>query len=158
MFTSSWQRPIILAAASLAFVTGTACAAQAAQSHTPAKSVSSAVTGDSGHCKAGGEGGEGGEGGKGGSGGRPGQPGEPGKPGHPGCFRFEDLPDKTKSELNGVDRVRIVMTLLADDSDEMKDKITKKYKISEEQLDTWKKNYVDGDWFALMGINSPFSS
>ncbi|MFE9559609.1 hypothetical protein ACFYM0_00670 [Streptomyces sp. NPDC006487] len=157
MFTSPWQRPLILAAASLAFVTGTACAAQAAQSHTPASSVSSIMTGSPAHCGFGGAGGEGGEGGEGGKGGQPGKPGEPGKPGGVGCFRFDDLPDKPKAELTMVDKVRIVVTLLADDSDEMKEKIAKKYKISTEQIDTWKKSYEDGDWFALMGSSNPFS-
>ncbi|MET9468582.1 hypothetical protein ABZY44_28095, partial [Streptomyces sp. NPDC006544] len=66
--------------------------------------------------------------------------------------------DKTKSQLTVIDRIRIAVTLVADDSDETRDKITKKYKISDEQLDTWKKDYVDGDWFALMGIGSPFPS
>ncbi|WP_330328705.1 hypothetical protein OHS33_02410 [Streptomyces sp. NBC_00536] len=150
MFTSSWQRPLILAAASLAFVTGTACAAQASQSQAPAGVASSALAGQPTHCVAnGGEGGEGGEGGAGGQGGQPGQPGEPGKPGGVGCFTFKDLPDKPKEELTVVDRVRIVMTLLADDSKDNKEKIAKKYKITTEQLDTWKKNYLDGDWFAL---------
>ncbi|MET3984561.1 hypothetical protein [Streptomyces sp. PvR034] len=151
MFTSSWQRPLVLAAASLAFVTGTACAAQAAQSHAPAGVVSSVPAGQSAHCAggAGGEGGEGGAGGQGGQGGQPGQPGQPGKPGTAGCFRFEDLPDKPKAELTVVDRVRIVVTLLADDTDATKEKIAKKYEITTEQLDTWKKNYLEGDWFAL---------
>ncbi|CAM5297570.1 hypothetical protein SAVIM338S_00400 [Streptomyces avidinii] len=157
MFTSSWQRPVVLAAASLAFLTGTACAAQASQTHTPTGVVSSVQADGSGHCAAGGKGGEGGEGGKGGRGGKPGEPGEPGKPGRAGCFRFEDLPDKSKDDLTVVDRVRIVVTLIANDNDETRDKIAKKYKISDEQIDTWKKNYVDGDWFALMGIGSPFS-
>ncbi|MET9701372.1 hypothetical protein ABZY31_31315, partial [Streptomyces sp. NPDC006529] len=147
MFTSSWQRPLVLAAASLAFVTGTACAAQAAQTHTPALTLGAGA-----HCTpggVGGAGGEGGEGGKGGSGGKPGQPGQPGKPGSVGCLSFKDLPDKPKDELTVVDRVRIVVTLLADDSKDNQEKIAKKYKITTEQLDTWKKNYLDGDWLAL---------
>ncbi|MET3985784.1 hypothetical protein [Streptomyces sp. PvR034] len=153
MFTSSWQRPLVLAAASLAFVTGTACAAQAAQSHAPAGTVSSALPGQPANCATGGSGGEGGEGGEGGKGGRPGKPGEPGKPGTSGgfgCFRFGDLPDKPEAELTVVDRVRIVLILLADDSDATKEKIAKKYKISTERIDTWKKNYLAGDWFALV--------
>ncbi|MER5727366.1 hypothetical protein ABT084_03225, partial [Streptomyces sp. NPDC002138] len=93
--------------------------------------------------------GEGGKGGEGGSGGQPGQPGQPGKPGTADCFTLGDLPDKPKEELTVVDRVRIVITLMADDSDATKDKIAKKYKITTEQIDTWKKNYLQGDWIAL---------
>ncbi|MFB6617578.1 hypothetical protein ACIGFK_24200 [Streptomyces sp. NPDC085524] len=151
MFTSPWQRPLILAAASLALVTGTACAAQASQTHTTAD-ISSSPS----HCVLGGQGGEGGKGGEGGRGGQPGQPGEPGKPGSVGCFRFEDLPDKSKSELNAVDKVRIVMLLVADDSDEMKEKVAKKYKISTDELDDWKKDYLAGDWCSLMAGGLPF--
>lgn len=51
-----------------------------------------------------------------------------------------------------VDKVRIVLIVLAaDDPDETTKKIAEKYKITDEQIDTWKKYYVDGDWFALMG-------
>ncbi|MEV7521839.1 helix-turn-helix domain-containing protein [Streptomyces sp. NPDC091371] len=151
MFTSSWQRPLVLAAASLALVTGTACAAQASQSQAP-----TAVSSSPSHCVLGGAGGEGGKGGEGGRGGQPGQPGEPGKPGRVGCFRFEDLPDKSKSELNAVDKVRIVIVLMADDTDATKDKISKKYDISREQLDDWKKDYLAGDWCSLMAGGLPF--
>ncbi|MCX5192840.1 hypothetical protein OOK31_02845 [Streptomyces sp. NBC_00249] len=160
MFTNTWQRPLILAAVSLAFVTGTACAAQASPSHTPAGVSSSVLADQSGHCTAGGAGGEGGEGGKGGAGGRggePGQPGEPGKPGGVGCFRFDDLPDKPKAELTVVDKVHIVMALLADDSDKTKDKLVKKYKISQDQIDTWKKYYLERNWFALMEGSYPLN-
>lgn len=160
MFTISWQRPLILAAASLALVTGTACAAQASQSHTPTGTSSSVVADHPEPCfklGKGGEGGKGGKGGEGGKGGKPGEPGEPGQPGRSGCLRFSDLPDKDKSELSVVDKVQIVLILMADDSDEMKEKIADKYKISEGQLDTWKEQYKEGDWFALMGGDSPFS-
>ncbi|MET9324745.1 hypothetical protein ABZX75_32020 [Streptomyces sp. NPDC003038] len=150
MFTISWQRPLVLAAASLALVTGTACAAQASGSHTPAGISSSAAVDHPEPCAMIGKGGEGGKGGKGGEGGKPGQPGEPGKSGRPGCLRFDDLPDKSKSELTVVDKVYIVMVMLADDSDATKEKIAKKYDISQDQLDTWKKDYLDGNWFALM--------
>ncbi|MCX4961302.1 helix-turn-helix domain-containing protein [Streptomyces virginiae] len=151
MFTKSWQRPIILATASLALVTGTACAAQASQSHTPTNISASAPADQPEHCVGFGAGGKGGEGGKGGRGGEPGQPGEPGRPGGVGCFKFEDLPDKSKADLTVVDKVRIaIIVLAADDEDETTKKIADKYKISEKQIDTWKKYYVDGDWFALM--------
>ncbi|MFD4242362.1 hypothetical protein ACFWP3_12310 [Streptomyces sp. NPDC058525] len=152
MFTNSWQRPLILAATTFALVTGTAVAAQASVHHTPAGVTTAVVADLPTTCVGGGEGGKGGKGGEGGKGGQPGQPGEPGKPGSVGCLLgFEDLPDKKKSDLTVVDKVRIVLTLLADDSDETKEKISKKYDIPEEQLDTWKRQYVDGDWFALMG-------
>ncbi|MFG2294434.1 hypothetical protein [Streptomyces sp. NPDC048603] len=147
MFTISWQRPLILAAASLALVAGTACAANASESHAPTGTSSSVTAGQSSFCGKGGEGGEGGEGGRGG---QPGQPGEPGKPGQLGCFRFDDLPDKPKEKLTVVDKVQMVMILLADDSDAMKERIADKYKISTEQLDTWKQQYLDGNWYALM--------
>ncbi|MEU9144214.1 hypothetical protein [Streptomyces sp. NPDC048349] len=152
MFTISWQRPLVLAAVSFALVTGSACAAQASAHHAPTGFGSASVSEQPAHCLGGGEGGKGGKGGEGGKGGRPGEPGEPGKPGRVGCLLgFDDLPDKPKSELTVVDKVRIVLILLADDSDETKEKIAKKYDISQEQLDTWKRQYVDGDWFALMG-------
>ncbi|MFJ3726685.1 hypothetical protein ACIPYQ_29560 [Streptomyces sp. NPDC090045] len=150
MFTCTWQRPLILAAASLALVTGTACAAQASEFKAPAGTSSSVVAEQPTHCSLGGRGGEGGKGGAGGSGGRPGEPGEPGKPGGVGCFRFDDLPDKSKSDLSMVDKVHIVMILLVDDSDDMKEKIAKKYDMSEEQLDDLKEAYIEGNWFALM--------
>ncbi|MFJ8164342.1 hypothetical protein ACIRBY_25935 [Streptomyces sp. NPDC096136] len=147
MFTIPFQRPLILAAASLALVTGTACAAQAAVSHVPAATSASVPGLQATNCAAGGAGGEGG---KGGEGGQPGQPGEPGKPGGTACLGFADLPDKPKSELTVVDRVRIALTVIADDSKELKDKIADKYKITPEQIDTWKKQYMDGDWLGLM--------
>lgn len=154
MFTNSWQRPLILAATTFALVTGTAVAAQASEHHAPSGTGTAAVADLSTHCTGGGEGGKGGKGGEGGKGGRPGQPGEPGKPGRVGCLlRFDELPDKHKSELTVVDKVRIVLTLLADDSDKTKEKIAEKYDISTEEIDSWKRNYVDGDWFALMGSN-----
>ncbi|OKK17196.1 hypothetical protein AMK16_20030 [Streptomyces sp. CB00455] len=152
MFTSPWQRPLILAAASLAFLTGTGCAAHASQTQAPAGSSSSVLAGQSAHCGGGGRGGEGGAGGKGGA---PGEPGRPGKPGRPGCFRFDDLPDKPKKELGVTDKVRIVLTVLTDDSDATKKRITEKYKISQDQLETWKQDYLDGNWFALMEGSSP---
>ncbi|MER6200111.1 hypothetical protein ABT234_22415 [Streptomyces sp. NPDC001586] len=151
MFTCTWQRPLILAAASLALVTGTACAAQASEFKAPAGTSSSVAAEQPTHCALGGHGGEGGKGGKGGRGGQPGEPGEPGKPGGVGCFRFDDLPDKSKSDLSMVDKVHIVMILLVDDSDDMKEKIAKKYDISEDQLDNLKDDYLEGNWIALMG-------
>ncbi|MER6216040.1 hypothetical protein ABT213_18520 [Streptomyces sp. NPDC001674] len=150
MFTIPFQRPLLLAAASLALVSGTACAAQAAVSHTPAATSASAPALKATDCTLGGAGGAGGEGGKGGQGGQPGQPGEPGKPGGTACLGFDDLPDKPKSELTVVDKARIALTVIADDSKEMKDKIAAKYKITHAQIDTWKKQYLEGDWFALM--------
>lgn len=156
MFTSTWQRPIVLVVASLALVTGTACAAQASEPQAPAGGTSSVLSGSLAHCVGFGQGGKGGEGGEGGKGGKPGKPGEPGKPGGVGCFRFEDLPDKTKAELTAVDKVQIVMAVLADDSDETKKKIADKYKISTEEIDTWKRQYTEGDWCALMGTGLPF--
>ncbi|MFF5447962.1 hypothetical protein [Streptomyces sp. NPDC012888] len=157
MSTISWQRPLILAAASLALVTGTACAAQASESHAPT-GISSSVVGDHPEpCVMVGKGGEGGAGGEGGKGGKPGQPGEPGKPGRSGCLRFDDLPDKPKSELSMVDKVHIVMLVLAaDDSDETKKKIAEKYEIALGQIDSWKDHYLDGNWFALMDGGLPF--
>ncbi|MBW5485113.1 hypothetical protein [Streptomyces bambusae] len=156
MFTNSWQRPLILAVASLAFAAGTAGVSQASESQAMS-GINSAAAGDHPEpCFKIGRGGEGGKGGEGGRGGQPGQPGEPGKPGRPGCLRFHDLPDKKKSELTVVDRVYIVMMLTADDSDEMKEKISEKYDVPKDELDTWKKNYEDGNWIALMGGGFPF--
>lgn len=155
MFRSTWQRPLILAAASLALFTGTACAAQASGPHMQASTSSMAVADHPKPCAAFGKGGEGGEGGAGGKGGQPGQPGQPGQSGRPGCLRFDDLPDKPKSKLTVVDKVYIVMALVADDSDATRDKIAKKYDLSHDQLDTWKHDYLNGDWFALMGGDFP---
>jgi hypothetical protein len=147
-----WQRPLILAVASVALATGTACAAQASPSATAG--ISHAAPADQfSHCGKGGEGGEGGEGGKGGA---PGRPGEPGKPGRSGCFRFGDLPDKPKSELTVVDKIQIVLTV--ESGQAKKAEVAKKYKISEKEIDTWDKQFRDGDWAALMGANFLFGS
>ncbi|MER5928255.1 DUF1153 domain-containing protein [Streptomyces mirabilis] len=148
MSRTRWQRPLVLAVASVALATGTACAAQAAPGVTTG--TSQMAPADPSHC---GHGGEGGEGGKGGA---PGQPGEPGKPGQFGCFKFDDLPDKPKSELTGVDKIRIVLTV--ESGQAKKADVAKKYKISEKEFDTWDKQFRDGDWAALMGLNSLFGS
>ncbi|MCB5181968.1 hypothetical protein [Streptomyces antimicrobicus] len=157
MFTTSWQRPLILAAASLALVTGTACAAQASEPHAPT-GISSSTLGDHPEpCTMIGKGGEGGEGGKGGKGGQPGEPGKPGKPGSAGCLRFDDLPDKPKSELSLVDKVHIVMLVLsADDSEDIKKKIAEKYEIAPDQIDSWKEHYLHENWCALTDGGFPF--
>ncbi len=151
MFTTSWQRPLVLAAASVALFAGTACAAQASEVQAPAGLSASALADQPPFCGMGGEGGKGGKGGEGGKGGQPGQPGEPGQPGRSGCrLSFGDLPDKPKSDLTVADKVRIVALLMVEDSDAMKKKIAEKYDIPADRLDTWKQNYLDGDWFALM--------
>ncbi|WP_327425926.1 helix-turn-helix domain-containing protein [Streptomyces sp. NBC_01236] len=147
-----WQRPLILAVASVALATGTACAAQASPSATAA--TGRVVLADqSSHC---GRGGEGGEGGKGGEGGRGGEPGRPGEPGKPGCFRFGDLPDKPASKLTVIDKIRIVMAV--ESGQAKKAEVAKKYKVSEKEIGTWVKQFRDGDWAALMGVNFLFGS
>ncbi|MEU9153581.1 DUF1153 domain-containing protein [Streptomyces sp. NPDC048417] len=151
MSTTRWQRPLILAVASVALATGTACAAQAAPDVTTG--TSHAAPADPAHCGRGGEGGEGGEGGKGGA---PGQPGEPGQPGRLGCFTSGDLPDKPKSDLTGTDKIRIM--LIVESGQAKKPDVIKKYKISEKEFDTWDKQFRDGDWAALAALNSLFSS
>ncbi|MFC7267260.1 DUF1153 domain-containing protein [Streptomyces lutosisoli] len=150
-----WQRPLILAVASVALAAGTACAAQASPGATAAGGRV-AVADRSSHCGRGGEGGEGGKGGEGGRGGEPGRPGEPGKPGTSGCFRFGDLPDKPKSKLTMIDKIRIVMTV--ESGQAKKADVAKKYKVSEKEIDTWAKQFRDGDWVALMGVNFLFGS
>ncbi|MFD4511552.1 DUF1153 domain-containing protein [Streptomyces sp. NPDC058457] len=152
MSRTRWQRPLVLAVASLALATGTACAAQATPGVTTGTSLTAPAAAAS-HCGQGGEGGKGGEGGRGGA---PGQPGEPGKPGKPGCFRFDDLPDKPKSELTGLDKARIVLTV--ESGQAKKSEVVKKYKISEKEFDTWDKQLRDGDWAALLDLNSLFGS
>ncbi|WP_406470121.1 transposase [Streptomyces sp. NBC_01615] len=150
-----WQRPLVLVVASVALAAGTACAAQASPSAT-AGTGHVAAADQSSHCGRGGEGGEGGKGGEGGRGGEPGRPGEPGKPGTSGCFRFRDLPDKPKSKLTAMDRIRIVMAV--ESGQAKKAEVAKKYKVSEKEIDTWVKQFRDGDWAALMGVNSLFGS
>ncbi|MFE0516148.1 helix-turn-helix domain-containing protein [Streptomyces sp. NPDC058964] len=140
-----WRRPLVLAMASVAIATGTACAAQASPSVTPA--VSQVAPAGHAHC---GQGGEGGEGGKGGA------PGEPGEPGKPGCFSFGALPDKPKSKLTIVDKLRIVLTV--ESGRAKKSDVAKKYKISEKEIDTWDKQFREGDWAALADLNSLFGS
>ncbi|MER7188420.1 DUF1153 domain-containing protein [Streptomyces hyaluromycini] len=151
MSRTRWQRPLVLAVASLALATGTACAAQAAPGVTTATSRTAPAAPS--HC---GHGGEGGKGGEGGTGGAPGQPGEPGKPGKLGCFAFGDLPDKPKSELTGLDKARIVLTV--ESGQAKKAEVVKKYKISEKEFDTWDKQLRNGDWAALLGLDSLFGS
>ncbi|UXY31937.1 DUF1153 domain-containing protein [Streptomyces sp. HUAS TT20] len=140
-----WRRPLVLAVASVALATGTACAAQASPGVTPG--VSQMASADHAHC------GEGGEGGKGGA---PGEPGEPGKPGGRGCLTLGDLPDKPKSDLTAVDKLRIV--LIVESGHAKKSDVAKKYKISEKEIDTWVKQVRDGDWAALLNLNSLFGS
>ncbi|MFH8801294.1 hypothetical protein ACH4F6_17115 [Streptomyces sp. NPDC017936] len=144
------QRPLILAMAALALATGTACAAQAAP-HAPTGTSHSADTGNppGRHSDCG----------KGGKGGEPGQPGEPGKP---GCFRFDDLlPDEPDgSKLRGADKVRIVMSVMSGQTTSAR--AAEKYEVSVDDIDTWKQQFLDGDWFALFGGNGqdafPFCS
>ncbi|MEU6064764.1 helix-turn-helix domain-containing protein [Streptomyces sp. NPDC047082] len=140
-----WRRPLVLAVASMAIATGTACAAQASPGVTPG--VSQVASADHSHC------GQGGEGGKGGA---PGEPGEPGKPGERGCFALGDLPDKPKSELTVVDKLRIV--LIVESGQAKKSDVAKKYKISEKEIDTWVKQVRQGDWAALVNLNSLLGS
>ncbi|GGN21773.1 DUF1153 domain-containing protein [Streptomyces fuscichromogenes] len=151
MSRTRWQRPLVLAVASLALATGTACAAQAAPGLTTG-TTQTAPTAPS-YC---GRGGEGGKGGAGGQGGAPGRPGEPGKPGQPGCLTFRDLPDKPKADLTGLDKIRIV--LIVESGQAKKADVVKKYKISEKEFDAWDKQFRDGDWAALLGVNSLFGS
>ncbi|MER5793638.1 DUF1153 domain-containing protein [Streptomyces sp. NPDC001980] len=145
MSRTRWQRPVVLAVASLALAAGTACAAQAAPGVTTGTSRTSFAA--LSHC------GKGGEGGKGGA---PGRQGEPGKPGKPGCFTFGDLPDKPKSELTGLDKARIVLSV--ESGQTKKADGVKKYKISEKEFDTWDRQFRHGDWAALLGLNSLFGN
>ncbi|MGI5404947.1 hypothetical protein ACQEVG_36905 [Streptomyces sp. CA-135486] len=174
MSGSFWQRRFVLAPVSLVFAAGVACAAQAP--HTAAAgpgqraeaaglagsagSAGSAGTGGSGgvggvggtggECGTGGEGGKGGDSGRGGG---PGRSGEPGKPGTQGCTRFEDLPDKPKDKLTLADRVRIVMVVLHGPTTSAE--AARKYKMPAHEIDTWKRQYLAGDWAALMGKDVP---
>ncbi|MFK0158694.1 DUF1153 domain-containing protein [Streptomyces sp. NPDC090499] len=141
MSRNRWQRPFVLAVASVALAAGTACAAQAAPGNTPAAAPASS------HC------GQGGEGGKGGA---PGRPGEPGKPGRSGCLSLGDLPDRPKSDLTGLDRARIVLAV--ESGQAKKADVLKKYKISEKEFDTWDRQLRGGDWAALLGLDSLFGS
>ncbi len=136
MSRTRWQRRFVLAVASVALATGTACAAQAAPGVTTG--TSQMAPADLSHCGHGG-----GRGGGKAAGLAPGQPGEPGKPGRFGCFKFDDLPDKPKSELTGVDKIRIVLTV--ESGQAKKADVAKKYKISEKEFDTWDKQFRDGD-------------
>ena len=141
-----WQRPLILAVASVVLAAGTACAAQAS-SGAVAGTGHAVLAGQSSHCGRGGEGGEGGRGG---------EPGRPGKPGMFGCFRFGDLPDKSASELTVVDKIRIVLSV--ESGQAKKAGVARKYKISEKEIGIWDRRFRDGDWAALMGADSLFGS
>ncbi|MFE3326600.1 transposase [Streptomyces sp. NPDC059176] len=86
--------------------------------------------------------------GAGGKGGEPGQAGEPGQPGTLGCFRLGELPDKAKGDLTVVDKVRIVLAVMSGDT--TRAEVAKKYRVSEEVIDAWRKQFLEGDWTALM--------
>ncbi|MEW1773682.1 DUF1153 domain-containing protein [Streptomyces sp. NPDC086777] len=146
MSRNRWQRPFVLAVASVALAAGTACAAQAAPGITPGTGRAAPAT-PSSHC------GQGGEGGKGGA---PGRPGEPGKPGHPGCLTLGDLPDKPKADLTGLDRARIVLAV--EYGQRKKADVVRKYKISDKEFDTWDRQLRSGDWAALLGLDSIFGT
>ncbi|MEU6508571.1 DUF1153 domain-containing protein [Streptomyces sp. NPDC046942] len=139
MSTSLWQRPLLLAAASVAVVTVTACGAQAATHPASAPTGISALAHQSDHC---------GEGGAGGKGGAPGQPGQPGQPGKPGCLSLQDLPDKPKSELTDLDKARIALSVLTGRVTQAD--AAKKYKISEKEISTWERQILSGDWLGLL--------
>lgn len=142
MSMNSWRRPLTLAAASVALVTATACAAQAATHTGPVPSGHAAAPAHpSSHC------GEGGEGGKGGA---PGKPGEPGKPGKPGCAAFDlhDLPDKPKSDLSRLDKARIALAVLTGRVTQAD--AAKKYKIPEKEISKWERQLLNGDWLAFL--------
>lgn len=151
MSISHWRRPLVLAVASVALATGTACAAQAASYRTAG--THHAAPADPHLCGHGGKGGAGGEGGKGGA---PGRPGEPGRPGRPGCLAIGELPDRNRSDLTGLDRTRIVLAV--ESGQAKKDDVIKKYKISEKEFDTWDKQFREGNWATLTGLNSLFGS
>ncbi|GGU80242.1 hypothetical protein GCM10010260_10580 [Streptomyces filipinensis] len=147
MSSSTWRRPFILAAASVALVTTTACAAQAATPIAPAPGSHAAAPADrSAHC------GEGGEGGKGGA---PGQPGEPGEPGKPGCAPFHglsDLPGRPKSKLSRLDKARIALAVLTGRVTEAD--AAKKYKVREKEISKWEQNLLDGGWLEFLRVDS----
>ncbi|MQY34784.1 hypothetical protein SRB17_27540 [Streptomyces sp. RB17] len=139
MFTSPSRRPLLLAAASVALVTVTACGAQAATRTAPAPTGYTALAHRAGHC------GEGGEGGKGGA---PGRPGQPGKPGKPGCFSLRDLPDKPTSELSRLDKARIALAVLT--GRVTRSDAAKKYRIAEKEISAWERQLLNGDWLAFL--------
>ncbi|GAA0912545.1 helix-turn-helix domain-containing protein [Streptomyces thermoalcalitolerans] len=149
MFKNPRQRSLVLGTASLVIAIGTVYAADAARG-APADTHHSTHGSHRsfGHHSDCGKGGRGGEGGKGG---RPGQPGEPGKP---GCLRSGDLlPDKPKgAKLQGVDKIRIVMSVMSGHT--TRAEAAKKYEVSENEIDTWKRQFLNGDWFTLFGENN----
>ncbi|MFI8952935.1 hypothetical protein ACIGO6_41645, partial [Streptomyces sp. NPDC053750] len=143
MARSLWQRPLVLAMASAALATGTTYAAQAAQNTSAGSSHSTDARPHPGHSEYCGKGGKGGEGGRGG------EPGQPGEPGRPGCFRPGDLlPDKPEgSKPAGADRIRIVLAVLSGHITSAG--AAEKYEVPHEEIDTWKRQFLDGDWLAL---------
>ncbi|GAA1007161.1 MULTISPECIES: helix-turn-helix domain-containing protein [Streptomyces] len=147
MFKNPQRRSLILGTASLVIAIGTVYAADAARG-APADTHRSAHGSPSSHHPS--DCGKGGRGGEGGKGGRPGRPGEPGKP---GCLRFGDpLPDKPKgAELQGADRIRVVMSVMSGHT--TRAEAAKKYEVPEGEIDTWKRQFLNGDWFALFGGN-----
>lgn len=151
MSVCAWKRPLLLAAASLAIVSGTACAA-----YTPQDVITGIgraagagdLVGRFVECGKGGDGGDGGKGGEGGRPGAPGEPGEPGKSGLAGCVPLGELPDKPKGALSVVDKVRIVMAVLS--GDRTSAEVAEKYEVPEGQIETWKRQFLGGDWPALI--------
>ncbi|CAM5700263.1 helix-turn-helix domain-containing protein [Streptomyces griseomycini] len=148
MAGSSWQRPLVLAMASAALAAGTTYAVQAAQSTPAGSSHSTDTRHPPGHHADCGKGGKGGEGGKGGA------PGRPGEPGRPGCFRPGDLlPDKPEgSKPTGADKIRIVMAVMSGHTTSAQ--AAEKYDIPQDEIDTWKRQFLDGDWLTLLAEHS----
>ncbi|MCX4511100.1 hypothetical protein OHA27_12435 [Streptomyces sp. NBC_01619] len=165
MSSSWWQRSLVLAVASVALATGTACAAQTPQGAAAGMSLSAGpddLLDRLAKCGSGGEGGRGGEGGEGGRGGGPGQPGEPGEPGQPGrtgtsgCFRIDDLPDKPKDALSETDKAWIVLAVLSGET--TRAEVAEKYHVPEAEVDTWKRQFLNDDaWSAVFGPD-PFTA
>ncbi|MFE3492975.1 hypothetical protein ACFXOS_07665 [Streptomyces sp. NPDC059175] len=145
MSTRAWSRPVLLVVASLAIASGTACAADVPQ-HV--------ITGVGHAAGAGGllgrliECGGGVDGGVGGAGGAPAEPGASGGPGLAGCLPLGELPDKAGHDLSVVDKVHVVLIVLSGDTTVAD--VAEKYRVPESEVETWQRQFLGGDWPALI--------
>ncbi|MGW1895670.1 transposase [Streptomyces sp. NPDC002004] len=143
------RRPLALAVVSLTLAAGTACAVHVSPG-SPTGTGHVAAVGHDTHC------GRQGDGGAGGRGGEPGRPGDPGEPGGPRCPRYGALPDGTKDDLTAKDRVRIVLAVMS--GHVTRAEVADRYKIPAAEVDDWRQEFLDGDWYGLMGDDTTTSA
>ncbi|MET9879894.1 helix-turn-helix domain-containing protein [Actinacidiphila glaucinigra] len=65
-----------------------------------------------------------------------------------GCAASGALPDKPEDRLSVVDKARIVVLMAGGDT--RGSEVAAKYQVSEDQVDAWKGQLLQGDWFRLL--------